>query len=182
MIIYLVCHFSLSQFERQVSHAHQPKVDWKCHYREGDLNLIIFLRIQNQKEKDDCEHILKMCSGVKHKVPETKASLVSICEYFVWVLDLIRDHLMEFAAFELHLLLIELIFNDVAASLNSPIVLVISLLLVIDLWHWGWNTLARVAHVGIIYLVVVAALHIRATWANIWVKIELAWHTLVHIF
>jgi len=52
------------------------------------------LRIQDQKEEQDGEDVLKMHSGIDGEVPHADQTLVSIRKYLVIVLGLIRDELM----------------------------------------------------------------------------------------
>ena len=54
-----------------------------------------------------------MESRVNHEVPQTKSALVSIGVDLVAVLYLVRDDLVQLAAFELHLLLIELVLDHI---------------------------------------------------------------------
>lgn len=68
------------------------------------------MRIQDHAEQQDRQNILKVHRGVDGEVPHADQTLVSIRKYLVVVLGLIRDELMKFAAFELHLLFVELIF------------------------------------------------------------------------
>jgi len=68
---------------------------------------------------------------VNYEVPNSVGLLVPVRVDFVRVLDLVRDQLVQLTAFELHLLFVELVFDDVRASLleQSPRVLLFIFLL-----------------------------------------------------
>jgi len=83
--------------------------------------------------------------GIDDEVPEAEATLVPVGEDLVRVLDLVTDHLMQLAALELDLLLVELVLDDVRASLGRADVLLVPLLLVVDLGHARRDRLATVS-------------------------------------
>ena len=73
--------------------------------------------------------------GIDHKVPDSKGTLVTIGKDLVGVLRLIGDHLVELAAFELHLLLVELVLDHILTALLTAGSLLVSFLLIVDLTH-----------------------------------------------
>jgi len=72
---------------------------------------------------------------VDDEVPDAKAALVPIRVDLVRVSHLVRNHLMQLATLELHLLLVELVLDDVRATLRASEAsgLLLSLLLVVEL-------------------------------------------------
>jgi hypothetical protein len=50
---------------------------------------------------------------VKYEIPESKATLIPICIYLVRIFDLVGDDLVKLTSLELHLLLVELVLNDI---------------------------------------------------------------------
>ena len=52
-----------------------------------------------------------MNDRVNYEIPCSEGTLVSIGIYFVLIDNLVRDQLMQFTAFEFHLLLIELVLD-----------------------------------------------------------------------
>lgn len=56
---------------------------------------------------------------VDNKIPGTEAPLVSIGIDLIRVIELVRDHVVQFAAFKFNLFLIVLILHNVGASLAS---------------------------------------------------------------
>ena len=76
-----------------------------------------------------------MNSGIDYEIPYSKSALVPIGKYFVRVLRLIAYHLVKFSTFEFHLFFVELVFDDILASLLSEDCLFIALLLIVDLLH-----------------------------------------------
>jgi len=88
-----------------------------------------------------------MHSRIDGEVPHADQTLVSVRKYLVIVLGLIRDKLMQFTAFKLHLLLVELILILIVPA--SLIIctghLLLPPLLVVDLAEVLSNALAHVA-------------------------------------
>lgn len=145
LVVDLVCNLALAVFEGQVPHAHQSEVDRERDDWERQLDLIVFLRVKDEEEEDDGEDVLEMERRVNCEVPETEGSLIPVCKDFVRVLRLVTDHLVQLAALEFHLLLVELVLNDVGTSLSLAFDLLVALLLIIDLVHAHRDALPVVA-------------------------------------
>ena len=88
-----------------------------------------------------------MHSGIDGEVPHADQTLVSIRKYLVIVLGLIRDELMQFTAFKLHLLFVELVLILIvpASLIISSGHLLFPPLLVVYLVEILSNALAHVA-------------------------------------
>lgn len=50
LVVDLVRDFPLSEFKSKITDAHQAQVDTQCHDWKAYINLVIFLRIQNQEK------------------------------------------------------------------------------------------------------------------------------------
>ena len=149
----LVGHFPLTQLKGEIPHAHQSEVDRERHDREGDLDLVILLGVQYQEEQDHSQDVLEMEGCVQYEVPESKSALIPISIDLVRIFDLIGDDLVEFASFELHLLLIELVLDYVVRSLLAGTILPVSLLLVVDLAHGHRDRLPIVACTVVVLII-----------------------------
>ena len=90
----LVSHFPLSQFQGEISHAHERDVNRQSHDRKWDLYLVVLLRVQDQQEEDYCKDVLEMEGCVKYEVPYAVSTLIPICIYLIGVFDLVRYNLM----------------------------------------------------------------------------------------
>lgn len=145
LIVNFVGNFPLSQLQCKISHAHESYVNRKRHYREGDLNLIVFLRVQNEKEQYDGQNVFEMESRINNEIPGSKTSLVPIGIDLVLISNLVSNQLMKLTTLELHLFLIKLVLNVVRSSLAaSDSILELPFLLIIDLAHTCRNTLTIV--------------------------------------
>lgn len=144
LIVDLARYFPLPELEGQVAQAHQSEVDGKSDDREGRVDLVVFLRVEDQEEQDNGEDVLEVDCRVDQEVPDAERALISIRIYLVRVLRLVAYHLVEFPALEFHLLLVELVFNDVGSTLYASNLLLVALLLVVYLAHAGREALTVV--------------------------------------
>ena len=77
-IVDLVRDFPLTVLESEVSHAHQPEIDRERHDREGYLDLVVLLRVEDEEEQDDGQDVLEVEGRVDDEVPHAEAALVPI--------------------------------------------------------------------------------------------------------
>jgi hypothetical protein len=87
-----------------------------------------------------------MKCGINDKVPSSKATLVPIGVDLIWIVILIRDHLVKFPAFKFYLFFVILILHDVCSSfVTSAIVgLLLTSLLIINLISWDRYALSAI--------------------------------------
>ena len=71
------------------------------------------LRVKDNEEQDDCQDVLEVEGRVDGEVPDSEAALVPIGVDLVRVAHLVRDHLVQLASLELHLLFVKLVLNDI---------------------------------------------------------------------
>ena len=69
LIIDFIGDLSLSQFKSEISHAHQTKIDRQCNNGKGVWDLIVVLRLENQKEQNNCKNVLKMRNCINNEIP-----------------------------------------------------------------------------------------------------------------
>ena len=119
LVVNLWCHLSLPNFQSQVLDAHESNVHGESTDRERNIYLVIFLGIQNQEEQHDRQNVFKVEDGIDQEIPTTNCPLVSVCVELVLIFHLITDHLVQFPAFKLNLLLVELVLDHVWATLVS---------------------------------------------------------------